>query len=45
MSEDNSRTRYRTTPDQIFPTVNLVVSHDGHFGLGGGPEGGGGGLA
>ena len=22
-------------PNQIFPTVNFVVSHDGHFGRGG----------
>ena len=26
--------------DKIFP--NFVISHDGHFGLGGGPGGGGG---
>ena len=33
---------YQKWPDQIFPIVNVVVSHDGHFGLGGGPGGGGG---
>ena len=27
-------------PDQIFPTVNFIFSHDGHCGL----EGGGGAL-
>ena len=27
---------YQKGPDQIFPTVNFVVSHDGPFGLGGG---------
>ena len=31
---------YQKWPDQIFPIVNLVVSHDGHFGLQGGEEGG-----
>ena len=29
---------YQKWPDQIFPFVNFVFSHDGHFGL----EGGGG---
>ena len=29
---------YQKWPDQIFPMVNFVVSHDGHFGLG--PGGG-----
>ena len=23
-------------PDQIFPMVNFICPHDGHFGLGGG---------
>ena len=32
---------YQKWPDQIFPTVNFVFSHDGHFGLGGGVQGGG----
>ena len=27
---------YQKWPDQIFPVVNFVFSHDGHFGLGGG---------
>ena len=30
---------YQQWPDQMFPMVNFVFSHDGHFGL----EGGGGG--
>ena len=30
---------YQKWPDQIFPTVNFVFSHDGHFGLGGGGGG------
>ena len=25
---------YQKWPDQSFPTVNFVFSHDGHFGLG-----------
>ena len=37
---------YQQWPDQIFPIVNFVFSHDGHFGLWGeGPGGGGGGGA
>ena len=31
---------YQKWPDQIFPTANLVVSHDGHFGRDGGAGGG-----
>ena len=31
-------------PDQIFPIVNFVFSHDGHFGLGRGGGGFGGGV-
>ena len=27
---------YQKWPDQIFPFVNFIFSHDGHFGLGGG---------
>ena len=27
---------YQKWPDKIFPTVNSIFSHDGHFGLGGG---------
>ena len=27
---------YQKWPNRIFPTVNFVFSHDGHFGLGGG---------
>ena len=27
---------YQKCPDQIFPTVNFAVSHDGPLGLGGG---------
>ena len=26
---------YQQWPDQIFPMVHFVLSHDGHFGLGG----------
>ena len=25
---------YQKWPDQIFPIINFVFSHDGHFGLG-----------
>ena len=28
---------YREWPEKGFPTVNFVLSHDGPFGLGGGP--------
>ena len=31
---------YQKWPDQIFPMVSFVVSHDGHFGLEGGGAGG-----
>ena len=31
---------YQKWPDQILPMVNFVLSHDGHFGLGGGVQGG-----
>ena len=31
-------------PDQIFPHVNFMFTHDGHLGRGRGPKGGGGGL-
>ena len=27
---------YQKWTDQVFPSVNFVLSHDGHFGLGGG---------
>ena len=30
---------YQKWPDQIFPIVNFVFSHDGHFGLGSGGRG------
>ena len=33
---------YQKWPDQIFPIVNFVFSHDGHFGLGRGGGGFGG---
>ena len=33
---------YQKWPDEISPIVNFVLSHDGHFGLGGGGQGGGG---
>ena len=34
---------YLKWPDQIFPVVNFIFSHDGHFGRGrGGGQGGGG---
>ena len=36
---------YQKWPDKIFPTVNFVFSHDGHFGLGQGCPGGGGGSS
>ena len=36
---------YQKPSDQIFPFVNFVFPHDGHFGRGGGPAGGGGGGA
>ena len=48
--ESNSTTApqkyvHQKWPDQIFPTVNFVFSHDGPFGLeGGGSTGGGGGA-
>ena len=32
---------YQKWPDQIFPAVNIVLSHDSHFGLRGGVQGGG----
>ena len=35
---------YQKWPDQIFPIVNFVFSHDGHFGLGRGEGGFGGGV-
>ena len=34
---------YQKWPKKIFPTVNFIVSHDGHFGLGAGGGGRGGG--
>ena len=34
---------YQKWPDQIFPMINFVLSRDGHFGLGGGVQRGGGG--
>ena len=38
----NSLCTYLKWPNQIFPVVNFVFSHYGHFGLGGGGPGGGG---
>ena len=35
---------YQKWPDQIFPIVNFVFSRDGHFGLGRGGGGFGGGV-
>ena len=35
---------YQKWPDQIFPIVNFVFSHNGHFGLGRGGGGFGGGV-
>ena len=35
---------YQKWPDQIFPVVSFVFSHDGHFGLGRGGGGFGGGV-
>ena len=35
---------YQKWPDQIFPVVNFVFSRDGHFGLGRGGRGFGGGV-
>ena len=35
---------YQKWPDQIFPLVNFGFSHDGHFGLGRGGGGFGGGV-
>ena len=35
---------YQKWPDQIFPIVNFVFSHYGHFGLGRGGGGFGGGV-
>ena len=38
---------YQKWPGKIFPTANFIVSHDGHFGLGGrggGRSWGGGGI-